>query len=253
MQIHNFVLEDRNDSIDLRRRSHVIRLALVAAALLTGAAPRRGYAVTLADLSQKDAAAGLRGALERGAEIAVQLLGKEDGFWGNDMVRIPQPDWLRKAEGALKLLGRGRDIDELKVGVNRAAEQAVPQSKKLLGDAVRSMSVEDAKVILTGSDDSVTQFFRGKTREPLSVRFLPIVTGVTDRIGLAQQYNGLSAQVQKMGFVQISPEQASVERHVTGKALDGLYYMIGEEEKKLRQNPAGAASDIVRKVFGSLR
>ena len=85
------------------------------------------------------------------------------------------------------------------------------------------------------------------------MKFLPIVTSVTDRIGLAKQYNGLSAQVQKMGLIKISPEQASVERHVTGKALDGLYTMIGEEEKKLRQNPAGAASDIVRKVFGSLK
>lgn len=234
-------------------RRRIIQLTLLAAALLVGAAPRRGYALTLADLSQKDAAAGVRGALEKGAEIAVQLLGKQDGFWGNDKVRIPLPDWLHKAESMLKVMGRGRDIDDLKLGVNRAAEQAVPQSKKLLVDAVKSMSVDDAKNILTGGGDSVTQFFKGRTREPLTVKFLPIVTGVTDRIGLAKQYNGLAAQVQKTGFVKLSPEQARVEHHVTGRALDGLYYMIGEEEKKLRQNPAGAASDIVRKVFGSLK
>ncbi len=234
-------------------RRGALRLLVVTGAWAAGLVSRSGHALTVADLSQKDAAAGVRGALERGAEIAVQLLGKPDGFWGNDQVRIPLPDWLHKAEGAFKLMGRGKDLEDLRLGVNRAAEAAVPQSKKLLTDAVKSMSVEDAKNILTGGDDSVTQFFKGRTREPLTARFLPIVTGVTERIGLARQYNGLAAQVQKIGLVKVSPEQASVERHVTSRALDGLYHVIGEEEKKLRQNPAGAASDLLRKVFGSLR
>ncbi|HEX4858321.1 MAG TPA: DUF4197 domain-containing protein [Usitatibacteraceae bacterium] len=237
---------------DPERRRH-LRHWMVLCAIGGVGIGRRADALSLGDLSQQDAAQGLRGALEKGAEVAVQLLGREDGFWGNDKVRIPLPEWLVKAEKVIKLIGRSQDIDALKVGVNRAAEQAVPQAKKLLVDAVKAMNVQDAKAILTGGDDSVTAFFRDKTRAPLTERFLPVVSAVTGKIGLAQQYNSLAAQVQKSGLVKLSADQANVERHVTTKALDGLYWMIGEEERKLRQNPAGAASAIVRKVFGSLR
>jgi hypothetical protein len=242
-----------DEPCDVQRRSHLIEVTLLSAALMLGMTSRRAYAFSIADLSQKDASAGVRGALEKGAEIAVQLLGKPDGFWGNDKVRIPLPDWMHKAESAIKMLGRGKDLDELKIGVNRAAEQAVPQSKKLLTDAVKAMSMDDAKTILTGGDNSVTQFFKGKTQEPLTAKFLPIVSSVTDRIGLAKQYNSMADRIKQTGFIKLSADQATVEQHVTHKSLDGLYYMIGEEEKKLRQNPAGAASDIVRKVFGSLK
>jgi hypothetical protein len=230
-----------------------IRRSLLGAAagvVLLGVA-RPGQAQGLASLTQRDATAGVRAALERGANIAVDLLGKTDGFWGNDLVRIPLPDWIKRAESALKLLGRGRDVEELKVGVNRAAEQAVPEARTLLVNAVKTMSVQDAKGILTGGDNSVTTFFAAKTRTPLSAKFLPIVSRVTDRIGLARQYNQLAAQGQSMGVVK--PEQAKIEQYVTGKALDGLYLMIGQEEKKIRQDPFGAGSDILRKVFGALK
>ena len=242
-----------DDCVDASRRISVIHFALSSAAVIVAANSRSAYAFSLADLTQKDAAVGLRTALQKGAEVAVQLLGRPDGFWGNDRVRIPLPDWLGKAERAIKLFGRGKDIDDLKLGVNRAAEQAVPQSKLLLTNAVKSMSVQDAKSILTGGDNSVTQFFKDKTHAPLTGKFLPAVTKVTERIGLAKQYNGLAAQIQQSGIVRISPEQASVERHVTHKALDGLYFMIGEEEKQLRENPAGAASNLLKRVFGVLK
>jgi hypothetical protein len=226
---------------------------MAVAALLVGAKSNSGHAFTSAELTQKDASAGVKAALERGADIAVQLLGKQDGFWGNDKVRIPLPEWISKAERALKMIGKGRDIDDLKLGINRAAEQAVPQAKKLLSDAVKSMTLQDAKAIVSGGDNSVTTFFKDKTAKPLNDKFLPIVTGVTDRIGLAKQYNSLAGQVEQTGLVKLKPEQRKVETHVTAKALDGLYYMIGEEEKKIRKDPVAAGSDILRRVFGAVR
>ncbi|MBA2548833.1 MAG: DUF4197 domain-containing protein, partial [Burkholderiaceae bacterium] len=138
----------------------------------------------------------------------------------------------------------------LELAVNRAAEQAVPQAKVLLTNAVKSMSVDDAKQILRGGDDSVTQFFKAKTAPQLSERFLPIVRSVTDRNGLAQQYNSIAGQGSALGLIKA--EQASIERYVTQKALDGLYTMIAEEEKKIRANPVAAGSEIIRRVFGAL-
>ncbi len=234
------------------RRETLFTLVILSAMTLSAGYPSRAWAFLFAALSQGDASAGVKAALSQGADIAVQLLGKQDGFWGNDKVRIALPDWIEKAEIALKFMGRGRDIDDLKLGINRAAEQAVPQAKRLLSNAVKSMSVQDAKAILTGGDNSVTMFFKDKTQTPLTEKFLPIVTKVTHKIGLARQYNDIAGQVEKTGFIRISPEQRKVETHVTAKALDGLYYMIGEEEKKIRQNPVGAGSEILRRVFGSL-
>jgi hypothetical protein len=231
---------------DATRRALII--GSVLAAMLVA---RDAHALSLADLTQKDATTGVKAALERGAQVAVELLGRTDGFWGNDKVRIPLPDWLKKAESALKFAGRGRDIDELKLGVNRAAEQAVPEAKALLVSAVRDMSVQDAKGILTGGDDSVTKFFATKTREPLTGKFLPIVTKVTEKIGLARQYNELAAKGEQLGLLR--GDQTKVERHVTTKSLDGLYFMIGEEEKKIRHDPVGTGSDILKKVFGAIK
>jgi hypothetical protein len=232
-----------------QRRATLAMLAMAAA--VPGLLIWRRAHAQLAALSDSDASAGLKGALEAGATAAVQMLGRTDGFWGNDKLRIPLPDWLRRSEKALKFAGYGKDIDALKLGVNRAAEQAVPQAKTLLVDAVKTMSVTDAKAILTGGDDSVTKFFASKTRAPLTERFLPIVKQTTEKIGLAQQYNGLVDQAGKLGLGGSSVVR--VENHVTDKALDGLYFMIGEEERKIRSNPIGASSAIVRRVFGALK
>ena len=234
---------------DPRRRESLAILAMAAA--VPGLLLWRPAQAQLAALSDSDASAGLKGALEAGATAAVQMLGRTDGFWGNDRLRIPLPDWLRRSEKALKFAGYGKDIDALKLGVNRAAEQAVPQAKTLLVEAVKTMSVTDAKAILTGGDDSVTKFFASRTRAPLTERFLPIVKQTTEKIGLAQQYNGLVDQAGKLGLGGSSVVR--VENHVTDKALDGLYFMIGEEERKIRSNPIGASSAIVRKVFGALK
>ena len=208
-------------------------------------------ALGLADLSNQEAGTGLRAALERGAGAAVSRLGVENGFLNNDKVRIQLPGILEKARPLLKMTGRGQQLDELVVSMNHAAEAAVPMAKPLLISAVKSMSLTDAKNILTGGETSVTDFFRQKTTDQLKVRFLPVVKNVTDRSGLSSQYNAVMGQASKLGAV--SPEQATVETYVTQRALEGLYTMIGEEEKALRKDPIGSGSAIIGKVFGALR
>lgn len=204
-----------------------------------------------AELSELDAASGIRAALERGAVSAVGLLGKADGFMGNPLVRIPLPGFLNEAAKLLKIIGQQQRVDELVTAMNRAAEAAVPEAKTLLVSAVKSMSVDDAKRILSGGDNSVTQFFADKTRVSLGVKFLPIVTKATDKVALADKYNAVAGKASGMGLLK--KEDANIQQYVTGKALDGLYLMIGEEEKKIRQDPIGTGSAILKKVFGSLK
>ena len=200
--------------------------------------------------SSAEGTQALRVALEKGAQAAVSQLGQVDGFLGNDKVRIPLPSVLENAAPLLKTLGRGKQLEELQTTMNRAAEQAVPLALPLLKSAIRSMSVSDAKQILSGGDTSVTEFFAGKTREPLSAQFLPIVSKATERLSLTKRYNDLAGKAAGMGLIK--GDQANVQQYVTGKALDGLFLMIGEQEKQIRQDPVGTGSAILKKVFGSL-
>ncbi|HEX6707939.1 MAG TPA: DUF4197 domain-containing protein [Albitalea sp.] len=202
-------------------------------------------------LTETEAAGGIRAALERGAVAAVSLLGRTDGFLGNPKVRIPLPGFLNDAARFLRAAGQERRLDELVTAMNRAAEAAVPEAKSLLVGAVKSMSVEDSRQILTGGDDSATRFFAGKTREPLGVRFLPIVTRATQKVALADKYNAVAGKASALGLLR--HEDANLQQYVTGKALDGLYLMIGEEERKIRQDPVGTGSAILKRVFGSLK
>lgn len=204
-----------------------------------------------AQLSETDAAAGVRAALERGAKAAVALLGQTDGFLGNPKVRIPLPGFLNDAAKLLKATGQQKRVDELITTMNRAAEAAMPEAQNLLVSAVKAMSVDDGRRILTGGDDSVTQFFAGKTREPLTERFLPVITRETDKLALADKYNALAGKA--AGFGLMKKQDANIQQYVTGKALDGLYLMIGEEERKIRNDPVGTGSAILKKVFGGLR
>ncbi len=204
-----------------------------------------------AELSEIDATSGIRAALERGAVSAVGLLGRADGFMGNPKVRIPLPGFLNEAAKVAKMLGQQQRVDELVTAMNRAAEAAVPEAKTLLVNAVKSMSVSDARQILTGGDQSVTQFFAARTREPLAVKFLPIVTKATEKVSLADKYNELAGKASAMGLLK--KDDANIQQYVTGKTLDGLYLMIGEEEKKIRQDPVATGSAILKKVFGSLK
>ena len=204
-----------------------------------------------ADITEGDAALGVRAALERGAVAAVGLLGRSGGFLDNPKVRIELPGYLREAAKVLKYTGQQRRVDELVTAMNRAAEAAVPEAKALLVNAVKSMSVEDGRQILTGGENSATQFFAEKTRAPLGIKFLPIVTRATEKVSLAAKYNKVAGQVASLGLV--SQDESNIQNYITGKALDGLYLMIGEEERKIRKDPIGTGSAILQKVFGSLK
>ncbi len=200
-----------------------------------------------AGLSETDAVAGVRAALERGAAAAVALLGKTDGFLGNALVRIPLPGYLNDAAKLLKATGQGKKLEELVMAMNRAAEAAVPMAKPLLVQAVKSASVEDALKVVRGGATSVTDFFAGKTRERLGADFLPIVTQATKKVALAERYNAVAGKAAGLGLVK--GDDVTIERYVTSRALNGLYVMIGEEEKKIRADPVKTGSALLKKVF----
>ena len=225
-----------------------LRRTLAASLLLASCG---AFAFSLSYLSNQDATAGLKAALEKGANTAVANLGRPNGFLGNDKVKIQLPGALEQAMPLLRMTGMGGQVDGLVADMNHAAEAAVPMAKPLLVNAVKSMSVADAKNILAGGDTSVTDFFRQKTSGDLAVKFLPIVKQITDKNGLSGRYNAVMGQVAKSGLV--SAEQGTVEGYVTQRALDGLFLMIGEEEKAIRKDPVGTGSAILGKVFGAMR
>ena len=208
------------------------------------------FALSLGDISNKDAVGGLKQALSQGATKAVATLGKPDGFLGNPKVRIPLPDSLQKAEGMMRRFGMGRQADELVTSMNHAAESAVQEAKPLLLDAVKQMSVADAKKILNGGDDSATRYFRKKTETPLTEKFLPIVRQATAKAQLAEKYNQFAGSAKKFNLVK--EDDAKLENYVARKALDGMFLMIADEERAIRQDPVGATGSLAKKVFGAL-
>jgi len=207
-------------------------------------------ALDLGSLSNADAVSGLKSALTQASTVAVSRLGKEDGFLGNDQVKIPLPDAMQRVEGALRMMGLRKQADELITAMNRAAEQAVPQAQALLLESVKKMSVQDAKSILTGGDTAATDYFRRTTSAQLAQKFLPIVTKATAQVGLAEKYNRLAGKGAQLGLVDA--KQAKIENYVTQKALDGLFLMVAEQEKAIRKDPLGTASGMAKKVFGLL-
>jgi hypothetical protein len=209
------------------------------------------HAADLSGISNADATNGLKQALMDGSAAAVAQLGAQNGFLNNAKVKIPLPPALQRIESALRFAGMRKQADDLVVAMNRAAEAAVPEAKTLLVESVKKMSVQDAKGILTGGDTAATEYFRKTTQTQLTQRFLPIVKKATDQVGLAEQYNSLAGQASQLGLLK--QDQATIESYVTQKALDGLYLVIGEQERAFRQNPVGATSDIVKRVFGAMR
>jgi hypothetical protein len=224
-----------------------LRFAGLCAGLLICA---NALALSLNDLSQKDATGGLKDALTQGAQIAVKQLGTPGGFSGNPEVKIELPGQLGKVAKKMKQFGMGAQVDELEASMNKAAEAAVPQAQALLVDAVKKMSVDDAKAILSGGKDSATQYLSKTSREQIRVKFLPIVKQATDQVGLAKQYNSFAGQAATLGV--LDAKDANIEGYVTEHALNGLFEMIGKQEETIRQNPAAAATSLAKKVFGTL-
>lgn len=224
----------------LRLVSLAVGLALSSSAL----------ALSLADLSQSDASGGLKDALSQGAKVAVQQLGKPGGFSNNPDVRIELPSNLGKAAKTMKMMGMGAQVDQFEASMNKAAEAAVPQAQALLLDSVKKMTVQDAKSILSGPQDSATQYLNKTSREQIRAKFLPIVKQATAQVSLAKQYNSFAGKAASFGV--IDAKSANIENYVTEQALDGLFAMIAEQEASIRQNPAGAATSLAKKVFGAL-
>lgn len=202
-------------------------------------------------ISSADAGQAVRLALEKGSERAVSQLGRPGGFSDDPSLRIPLPEALQKSRKVLKFMGRGDDLNALENAINRAAEQAVPEGRQVLVETVRSMTLADAKSILTGGDDSVTQFFRENSRDDLMARLTPIVDDQISKLGIARQYDALAGQGAKLGLVKGA--DASLAGYVTDQALQGLFTVIAREEKALRADPIGSGSKLLGKVFGALR
>jgi hypothetical protein len=219
---------------------------LLAGALLSVNA----FALSLSDLSQSDATGGLKDALTQGAQVAVKQLSQPGGFSNDPAVRIELPGKLGKAAKTMKQFGMGAQVDQLEASMNKAAEAAMPQAQALLVDAVKKMSVTDAKGILQGGDHSATDYLNRSSREQLRAKFLPIIKQATDQVGVAKQYNAFASQAAAFGVVDA--KTANIENYVTEEARDGLFKLIAEQEKTIRQNPTAAATGLAKKVFGVL-
>jgi hypothetical protein len=207
-------------------------------------------AAQLSALTSKDAAGGLRAALAQGIGTAVAQLGAPNGFLNDPKVAIPLPPALEKADRAMRMVGMSGQADELHVTMNHAAEQAVAQAKPVFEGALRHMTLNDAKAILSGGDDAGTQYFRNATSAQLTTKFRPIVAGATANLKLASQYDELAGKAAQFGL--ISAADANLDDYVTAKALDGLFSRIADEERAIRKDPLGQANSLIKKVFGAL-
>ena len=216
----------------------------------SGSSSSTGSSAGVSSLSNEEASGGLKEALTQGVGKAVGTLGAADGFFGNKEVKIPLPKSLKKIEKGMKLMGMGKQSDELVLKMNRAAEAAVPEAKALLVGSIKQMTLADAKGILTGPQDAATQYFKRTTSKQMGEKFLPIVTKATENVQLAASYNKYAEMGSKFGVVK--KEDANIEQYVTNKALDGLYLMIAKEEAAIRKDPLGQASSLLKKVFGSI-
>jgi len=194
---------------------------------------------------------GLKEALAVGAERAIKGLSRKGGYLNDATVRIPLPGALEKTEKVLRMMGQDEAVDEFITTVNRAAERAIPQASKIVGNAVHQMTIADAQKILTGPDDSATQYFRGKTTKPLTVAMLPIVKKATASAGVTSAYKGM---LDKAGSASsLMGDSLDLDAYVTEKTLDGLFLKVAAEEKAIRTNPVARSTDLLKKVFGAVK
>lgn len=208
-------------------------------------------AADLSSFSNQQTITAFKDALQQSATNAVALLGQQGGFLNNPQVRIPLPGPLAQGEKVLRMVGMGKQADQLEVAMNQAAEAAVPLATSLITTVIKQMSVSDAKGILMGGDDSATRYFQSKTEGTLYGKFLPIVTKKMKEVNLAQQYSALAGKVDSMGLLKSN--NLKLENYVTQKALDGLYLTMAEQEKSFRQNPMQAGTNLAKRLFESLR
>ena len=214
-----------------------------------------------ANLPTSDIAAGLKEALAKGTTNAINSLGRDGGFWNNSKVRIPLPGKLEQAGKLARQLGQGAKVDAFELSMNRAAEKAVPQVAQIFGDAIRRMTLNDARGILTGGDHAATDYFRRVAGEALTARIHPIVVKATDSVGVTEKYKSftsgssggeLGGMLGKFGGGKSNKggSPLDLDNYVTQKTIDGLFTEIGAEEQSIRTNPGARTTDLLKKVFG---
>lgn len=208
---------------------------------------------TTAKVTDTEISGGLKEALSKGVKFAVNSLGRENGFLDNARVKIPLPKSLQKLEKGLRVAGQGKAVDEFVGSMNHAAEKAVPVAIDVFVDAIKQMTFDDArKILFSGLDDSATQFFRRTSEENLRGKFRPIVEEFTEKTGVTNKYKTM---IGKAGFAAqlLGKDATDLDGYVTQKALDGLFLLVADEEKKIRENPIGRTTSLLRKVFGILK
>jgi len=202
----------------------------------------------LSALSDSKIASGLKEALQVGATNAVKLTGRTDGYFGNAAIKILLPKNLRTFEKGLRAMGYGPKVDDFVLSMNRSAEAAAPEAKKIFLDAILAMSIEDARKILSGGDTAATDYFKSKTTAQLTTAFRPMVEKTMDQNNVTQQYKQVAAQAQSIPFMK--SQNLDISDYVVTQALNGLFYMLGQEEKKIRKNPAAQTTSLLKQVFG---
>ena len=244
-------------------------LALAAAlpvALASGTAGSQSLKDTLRDsllgrsdsrgnVSETEAAGGIKEALAQGVDRAVRQLGKPDGFFRDQAVKILVPEDLRKMADLARRLGAGRRVDAFELSMNRAAEQAVPKAAGILGDAVRQMTLQDAIGLVRGGETSATDFFRRVSEEKLYSAFRPIVEQQTQNVGVTRKYKDMVKKAGGSGLGAAllggdNAQSADLDDYVTREAIDGLFHVIAEQERQIRRNPASRTTELLRRVFG---
>jgi len=199
-------------------------------------------------LSDSKINAGLKQALQIGAENSVKLVGRKDGYFSNAAIKILMPKNLQTLEKGLRVIGYGPKIDDFILSMNRSAEAAAPSARKIFVDAITSMSFDDARQILSGGDTAATEYFKRKTTPQLTTTFRPVVDKTMAENGVTKQYNALVGQYKSLPFAK--KQDLDITDYVVGKALDGLFFELGEEERKIRKDPAKQTSDLLKEVFG---
>jgi hypothetical protein len=192
---------------------------------------------------------GLKEALEIGTSNAVRNVSKINGYYGNPKIKIPFPKAIQKVEAVMRGMGYGSELDEFSRSMNRAAEQAAPKAKALFWDALKAMTIEDARTILKGNDDAATRYFEDKTRGQLQELFMPSVHTAMEEVGVTRMYQNVYAKVNTIPFADRL--DLDLDGYVTDKALDGLFYLVGEEERKIRKDPAARVTKLLKDVFGN--
>lgn len=204
--------------------------------------------VSKGSLDNDTVVSGLKEALSVGTRSAVTSVSRTDGYFSNQAIKILMPEKIRNVAEVLRKVGYQKQVDDFVLAMNRAAERAAPKATEYFVGAIKEMTLQDGQKILNGGDTAATDYFKSKTSDKIFAAFKPIVTQSMDEVGTARAYKNMMASYNSVPFVKT--ESLDLDNYVTNKAIDGLFYMVGQEEKQIRTNPAARTTDLLKKVFG---